>query len=120
MSRESFLARNKKGGSTVAHRRSAKQEREVAKRFVRGRQTPCSGAKSEKADVRVRGVVRIETKTTAASSFRVTLDMINTIEEAALPCNEVPALIIEFIDENGTPIREVAVLPTYVLGTDYA
>ena len=41
--------------------------------------------------------------------------MIHKIEDAALSCNEMPVLVIEFIDEDGRPIKDVAVVPTYVL-----
>lgn len=82
---------------------------------VGGKVTPGSGNGSIKGDVRVRGVVRIEAKTTKHKSFSVTLDMIAKIEEAALPSNEVPVLVVEFLDEHGRPIKEVAVVPTYIL-----
>lgn len=115
MSRESFLRRiNGVPGNGTSHKRAKKQERELAAR-VGGRLTPASGAKAEKGDVRVKGVLRIEAKTTKNKSFSVTLDMIRKIEEAALGCGEMPALVIEFIDERGRPIKEVAVVPTYVL-----
>lgn len=115
MSREAFLRRsNGVPGNGTSHKRAKKQERLLASR-VGGRLTPASGAKSEKGDVRVKGVMRIEAKTTQKKSFSVTLEMIQKIEEAALTCDEMPVLIIEFIDEQGRPIKEVAVMPTYVL-----
>lgn len=115
MSLESFLRRvNGEPGNTRSHKRSKQQEKALARR-VGGHVTPGSGNGSIKGDVRKRGVVRIEAKTTKNKSFSVTLDMIRKIEDAALPANEMPVLVIEFIDENGRPISEVAVVPTYVL-----
>lgn len=88
-------------------------ERELALR-VGGRLTPASGARDVKGDVRKKGVMRIEAKTTAHKSFSVTLDMVRKIEEAALSGGETPALVVEFTD-NGKPICQVAVVPIYVL-----
>lgn len=115
MSRESFLRRAfGEPGNTASHKRSKVQEKSLAKR-IGGNVTPGSGNGSIKGDVRKRGIVRIEAKTTKRRSFSVTLDMIDKIESAALPSGEMPVLVIEFIDEQGKPIRDVAVVPTYVL-----
>lgn len=61
------------------------------------------------------GLFRVEAKTTQRKSFSVTREMIQKVEEAALSNQELPAIIIEFIDEVGKPQMEVAVVPTYVL-----
>jgi hypothetical protein len=113
MSRESFLNRDAKHGN-ASYRRSRKQEKELSIR-LRGRQTVASGSKAEKGDVRVRRILRLEAKTTKHRSFSVTLDMINQIEEAALSSEELPCILIEFNDGNGKRIKEVAVVPSYVL-----
>lgn len=94
--------------------RAKKQERETAAR-LRGRLTPASGAKDEKGDVRVRGIVRVECKTTKHKSFSVTLDMAQKIEEAALSGAEIPVLLIEFNDNAGKSLGELAVIPSYLL-----
>lgn len=99
---------------TKSHRRAPKQEREVAKRLG-GRLTPASGAKDVKGDVRIKGVARIECKTTKHESFSVSLKMLHKLEESALMTGEVPAIIIEFHDNDGRTRGEVAVVPTYVL-----
>lgn len=101
-------------GSTLSHDRSRKQEAEIAKR-VGGRKTPASGALSEKGDVRLKGVVRIECKTTMAKSFSVTREMVGKIEDAALSAGELPALVIEFLNDKGNPAGAVAVVPVWVL-----
>lgn len=111
MSRDSFLNRESKRG-VPAYRRSRKQERELAGRSG-GRLVSGSGSGLDKGDVKkYSGVFRIEAKTTGADSFRVTKKMIQQIEEAALPNGELPAIIIEFVDQRGKPISEVAVIPT--------
>ena len=99
---------------TKSHKRAPKQEKEVAKR-IGGRGTSASGAKHEKGDVRLKGVARIECKTTKNKSFSVTLDMIDKLEMEACLAGELPVLIIEFNDGNGKKLKEVAVCPTYVL-----
>ena len=99
---------------TRSHRRAPKQEREIAHR-VGGRVTPGSGARDVKGDVRVKGLLRIECKTTKNKSFSVTQEMLEKIEMAACSGGEMPVLIIEFIDDQGRKLKEVAVCPTYVL-----
>ncbi len=97
-----------------SHARSPKQESEIADR-VGGRVTRGSGSGNEKGDVRVEKVVRIEAKTTKNKSFSVTQEIVNKIEGAALPNGEVPAIVVEFIDDQGRRLHELAVVPTYVL-----
>ena len=62
-----------------------------------------------KGDARLRGVVRIEAKTTKHSSFRVTEDMLDKIENAALGAGEVPAMVIEVSG------KEFLVMPGWAL-----
>jgi Holliday junction resolvase len=107
------MNRDKEKGNS-SYRRSRKQEREIAERLG-GRRTAASGSKDEKGDVRVKGVVRIEAKTTKHKSFSVTLDMIRQIEDAALVSGEMPVIAIEFNDGKGKRLKEVAVVPIYVL-----
>ena len=107
------MSRDKVKGNP-SYRRSRKQEQEIAGRLG-GRLTPASGSKIEKGDVRVRGIMRIEAKTTKHKSFSVTLEMIEKIEEAALSCGETPVIAIEFNDGKGRKLKEVAVVPMYVL-----
>jgi hypothetical protein len=115
VSRESFLRRaNGMPGRTPSHDRSKKQEKELAKR-VGGYRTTASGAFYVKGDVRRKGVVRIEAKTTKNKSFSVTLDMVDKIEHAALSCGELPVIVVEFLDSQGRKFKELAVVPAYVL-----
>ena len=116
MSRKSFLGRGSHTThSTVSHIRAPKQEAELAKR-LEGHKVPGSGAGSQKGDVKKAfGIFRVEAKTTKNKSFSVSRKMIEKIEEAALTTNELPVIIIEFIDEYGNPEKEIAVLPTYAL-----
>jgi Holliday junction resolvase len=120
MTRESFLNRHSTSNGP-SHKRAKKQEREVAKKLG-GCRTPGSGNGDIKGDVRVKGFVRIECKTTGKRSFAVTMDMIEKIEAAALSAGEIPVLVVEFNDGMGHRLREVAVVPTYAIehlrGTD--
>lgn len=113
MSRDSFINRDARKG-TASHRRAPKQEKELALRLG-GRTTLASGSKHEKGDVRIKGIARIEAKTTKHKSFSVTLDMVDKIEAAALTSDELPVIAIEFNDGAGRKLKEVAVVPIYVL-----
>lgn len=117
MSRDNFLKRSGSSShSTKSHKRAPKQEGELAKRFG-GKCVPGSGAGYQKGDVKkAHGMFRIEAKTTKNKSFSVTRAMVDKIEQAALTCNETPVIIIEFIDEQGRPEKELAIIPTYALG----
>jgi Holliday junction resolvase len=99
-----------------SHRRSKKQERELAGKLG-GRLTSASGAKDEKGDVRIKGVVRLEAKTTKNASFSVTREMVDKIETAAVAAGEMPVLVIEFNDGNGRKLKELAIMPMYALET---
>lgn len=114
MSRESFINRDKNHG-TASHRRAPKMEKSLAKRMG-GKLTPGSGNQYQKGDImKAYGTIRIEAKCTKNKSFSVTRDMIQRIEDAAVCNNEIPAIVIEFIDEQGRPQMEVAVVPLYAL-----
>lgn len=112
MNRNTFLKRGEV--RKPAHKRSEKQEKGLAQR-INGVRISRSGAGDEKCDVRVKRLVRIEAKTTSKKSFSVSIDMLNKIENAALPCDEIPILVIEFLDERGKPIKECSIVPSYVL-----
>lgn len=115
MRRAAFIDRaNGVPGKSKSHTRAPKQEKELAK-LVKGRRTPGSGSKALKGDVRKKRVVRIEAKTTKNNSFSVTRDMVRKIEEAALPYDELPVIVVEFNDGKGKKVSEVAVCPLYVL-----
>lgn len=115
MRREAFIRKCEGNGQSKAYHRSPKQERELARRGG-GRVTPGSGRGNQKGDVKkYGGVIRIEAKCTQAKSFSITRDMLEKIEEAALPNGEIPAIVVEFLDKDGNPVQEVAVVPTYVL-----
>jgi hypothetical protein len=98
----------------LSHKRSDEQEKSLAKR-LKGRNTPRSGAGKEKGDVRCKGILRLEAKTTLNQSFSVTRKMFKTVTDAALPCGEIPAMLIEFLNKEGKPEAELAVVPSYVL-----
>jgi len=112
MSRDSFVNRDKK--LSPSHRRAPKQEKMLSERF-KGRRVPGSGSGHQKGDVQIKGVARIEAKTTKAKSFSVTRKMIHKITEAGMLHDEVPVLVIEFVDERGKPEQEVVVMPMYAL-----
>lgn len=110
-----FLDREaKKANLTNSHRRAPRQEKEVGERF-KGFKTPASGAREVKGDVRVKGKLRIECKTTKNKSFSVTLDMLRKIEAAGLTAGELGLLFVEFTDGFGKKLGEFAVIPTYAI-----
>lgn len=96
---------------SASHRRSPVQEQETADRLG-GRVTKASGSGLfEKGDVRVKGLARVECKTTKNSSFSVTDKIIDKIENQALAAGEIP--VIEIDIRNGE--RGVYVLPKWAL-----
>ena len=108
------LPKRIKGKEKAGHRRSPRQERELAKR-TGGKVTRGSGNGNEKGDVRVKGIARIEAKTTTKKSFSITKEMLDKIEDAAVSSNELPAIVVEFIDQQGKKEKEVAVVPIWVI-----
>lgn len=111
---KSFLARGEKPSNSYSHMRAKRQEKQAAKR-LNGQRTPGSGNKMVKGDVRARGVLRLECKTTKNASFSVTREMVEKIEAAGLGSNEIPAILIEFNNGAGKKLMEVAVIPSYFL-----
>lgn len=99
--------------NTKSHKRAKKQEKEIATR-IGGKLVPRSGAGDTKGDCRIRGILRIEAKTTKHKSFSITQEMLDKIEEAATETGEMPVIVVEF-NEGGRKVREIAVCPTYVL-----
>lgn len=112
MSRDNFLGRGEK--RSPSHRRAPKQEKELGKRF-KGRLVPGSGSGHQKGDVRVPKVARIEAKTTKNKSFSVTREMIDKVTNAGIAHGELPAMVVEFLDADGHPESEVAVIPMWAL-----
>jgi hypothetical protein len=97
-------------GQTPSHVRSRNQERSLAK-LLGGRVTKASGAQIEKADVRLRGVARIECKTTQAKSFSVSTKHIKALEASVNGTAEVPLMEVEL--EGGA--TKFVVLPGWAL-----
>lgn len=115
--RNPFVERAEKTKNlTNSHRRSKKQEASLAKTFG-GRITAGSGNKDVKGDVRVKGMVRVEAKTTKNKSFSVSAEMIDKIETAAVNSGEMPVIVIEMTDGFGRVLKSVAILPMYSLQT---
>lgn len=100
----------RKKGITPSHTRSRHQESELADR-IGGRRTKASGASYEKGDVRAKGFVRIEAKTTKNNSFSVTTELVDKLESAVLGADEIPILHIEL----GLGTHKVIVMPDYAL-----
>jgi hypothetical protein len=103
----------KRKNISASHHRAPKQEKEAARRLG-GRLTAGSGNQTEKGDVRVKGKLRLECKTTKHSSFSITLAMAKKIEDAALLSGEAPGFEIELTDPKGKRMK-VAVVPSYIL-----
>lgn len=92
-----------------AYWRAKKQEKAIA-RTISG-----SGSGRKKGDVEVMNVARIECKTTQNKSFSVTREMVEKITNAGIGSGEVPAIVIEFLDQQGAPESDVAVIPLWAL-----
>ena len=100
----------KKQGPSPSHARAKVQEAATAKR-INGRVTPGSGSKYQKGDVRLRGVVRVECKTTKNKSFSVTTDLIDKLDAAVFGSGELPMFEIEL--NSGT--HSAVVLPKHAM-----
>lgn len=110
----SILRSSKHANLTNSHKRAPKMEKEKAKRLG-GALVPGSGVGQTKGDVRLKGIARIECKTTMKKSFPVTVALVEKIENAVVGLGELPAIIVEFNDGFGKPLKTVAVVPMYVL-----
>lgn len=112
------LSRTRKAhgnGQGLAYHRSARQEKELATR-VGGNVVKGSGRGMEKGDVRAKGILRVEAKTTTKGSFRVTRDMLDQIEAAGYSAGEIPIMAIEFISPTtGRPLGAFAIAPLSTL-----
>lgn len=109
-----FLAKEEQiEKQSKAYWRAKGHERQTAKRLG-GKLVKGSGSGTEKGDVRIRGVARIECKTTGAKSFSVTASMMEKIENAAMSSDEVPAICVEFLSTLWFS-KEVAVIPMWAL-----
>ena len=97
------------GAPSPSHARARVQEKEIAA-ATGGRQTPGSGNQKVKGDVRVKGFMRIEAKTTKHMSFTVTAEHISKIRNSVTATGELPCMVIELGD--GTTFM---VLPEYAL-----
>lgn len=106
--------RQEKARPGASHLRAVKQEAETAQRLG-GRLTAASGAKDEKGDVRLKGIARIECKTTKNQSFSVTRETLRKISDAGCLAGEVPVLLVEFNDGKGKRLEEFAIIPSYCL-----
>ena len=99
--------RSEKGRVTdPSKKRAPRQERALAA-TLGGRTTSGSGSKTEKGDVRVKGVLRVEAKCTRHKSYSLSLETFEKVEDAASLCNpaEVPVMHVEFLDPAGNPIK---------------
>lgn len=108
------LSREKQIKQGLAYKRSGKQEGQLAKKLG-GRVTKGSGSQREKGDVRKTGLCRIECKSTQRLSFPVTRDTLFKIQSAAASTSEIPALIVEFLNERGAVENEIAIIPVFEL-----
>lgn len=106
------LTKALKSFQTPSHARSPVQERELAGKLG-GRRVSGSGCGLEKGDVRVKGIVRVEAKTTKADSFSVTKEMIKKIESAALTSGEVPVIVVEFSGDKSMP--SLGIMPMWAI-----
>lgn len=93
-----------------SHIRARQQEKSTAKR-IGGVTTKGSGNGVEKGDVRVRGVARVENKTTKHNSFSITTEHLDKLDRAVLGTNEIPMMQIELASGS----RSFVVIPDIYL-----
>jgi hypothetical protein len=114
-----FLDRaNRQKTQSRAYWGSKKQEKGITKQLAGAREVARSGAGTTKGDVRVHKIARIEAKLTSADSFRVTKEMLEKINNAALCSDEIPVIIVGFLKPGATqpsPQDQVIILPLSAL-----
>lgn len=81
-------------GMSPSHNRAKVQEKETAKR-IGGVQTKGSGSGHVKGDVRLKGMIRVENKTTKNKSFSVTCEHIDKLKDAVFGSGEIPMMQVE-------------------------
>ena len=106
--------KQRKADRAPGFNRAREQETKVANLF-RGERIKGSGNGDTKGDVRVRGVTRIECKTTTKESYSLRLKDMDTISRAAVGAGEIPAMVIQFEGDSGKSVAEVAVIPMWAL-----
>lgn len=106
-----IFPRSKKTRQSIAHTVSPVHEKKLAK-ALKGHRVRGSGCGSEKGDVRVKGICRIELKTTSKLSFRVDRKIIDKIQNSVIGTGEIPCIVVEFIDGNGKILDSVSVIKT--------
>jgi hypothetical protein len=99
----------KKSVQSKGYWRAKRQEKAIA-RTISG-----SGSGHRKGDVEVMNIARLECKTTSNKSFSITRDMVEKITNAGAGNGEVPAIVIEFLDQQGTPESSVCCIPLWAL-----
>lgn len=104
------------GVKKAAHSYAPKQEKKLAEKLG-GKVVKGSGCGFDKGDVRIKGVVRIECKSTERNSFSVTDKIIRKIEDAATSAGELPFIQIDFITPQGKIKNSVVVCPLWVLNS---
>jgi len=98
----------------IAQRHAVRQEERVAK-DIGGKLIKGSGCGTTRGDSRKDKIIRIENKATTKKSFRLTTEIVEKIENAALAAGEIPAIQIEFINLKGTIEHSICIVPTYIL-----
>lgn len=97
-------------GKTPSHARAPQQEKAIAKR-IGGSLVKGSGCGSVKGDVRLRGFVRVEAKTTKNDSFRVTTELVEKLESAVFGSGEIPIMQVELASGKA----RILVMPDWAL-----
>ncbi len=99
----------------ASHRRAPVMEAETAAKLG-GRTTKGSGNQTEKGDVRLERVVRVECKATANKSFSITREMWEKITNAAVMAGEIPAIHVEFDrGMDGPGVKRLYVIPEWAM-----
>lgn len=96
-----------------SHRHAPKQEKALSK-SIKGRMVVGSGSGTEKGDVRLEKIVRIEAKCTQHKSFSLKKELVDKMENIALQAGEVPVIQIDFLTDDIVD-GQLAVIPLWAL-----
>ena len=96
-----------------SHRHAPKQEKQLAARLG-GKLTPGSGSGYLKGDVQIKGVARIEAKSTQRKSYALSRELVDKIEGAAIQTGEIPIFQIDFLTGERVD-QQLAVMPVWAM-----
>lgn len=99
---------------SASHAHAPKQEAGLVS-SINARLVKASGSGYEVGDVRVKGVIRIDCKSTINNSYSLKAETMEHLQMAAMQDGEVPALQLDFLTTDGEVEQRLAIIPLWAL-----